>query len=107
MMRQRKIVLLKKHLRAVALAVVVLAVCISAGVGISRAGKNSVEAENITYVEYYVQTGDTLWDIAKAYSNNNVDLREFIREIEEKNQITGAFIYSGDMLLVPTKYSGE
>lgn len=107
MMRQRRIVLLKKRLRAAALAAAILTVCISVGVGIARAGKNSAEAEGITYVEYYVQTGDTLWDIAEAYSNNNVDLREFISEIEEKNQLKSAYIYSGDVLLVPTKYSGE
>lgn len=105
MIRQRKIELQKKRRRAAIIAAVVLAVIVIAAVCASKSD-NSVEAETDTYIEYYVKPGDTLWDIAKEHSNNNVDLRDFIREIEEKNQLTSAFIYIGDTLLIPARYNG-
>lgn len=107
MIRQKKLALQRKRLKAVALALAVLAIIVIAAVCISKSDKNNVEPEITTYVEYYVKSGDTLWGIAKAHSNNNVDLREFIREIEEKNQLTSDFIYCGDVLLVPARYSCE
>ena len=105
MMRQRKIELQRKRRRAAIIAAVVLAVIVIAAACASKSD-NSVEAETNTYIEYCVSPGDTLWDIAKEHSNNNVDLRDFIREIEEKNQLTDTFIYSGDTLLIPARYNG-
>ena len=107
MMRQRNLARRKKHHRQTILTVVALVILVVTAVGIARPKNNGVEAETGTYIEYYVKPGDTLWDIAKSYSNNNVDLRDFVREIEEKNQLTSAAIYIGDMLLVPTRYSDE
>ena len=53
------------------------------------------------YISYIVQDGDTLWEIASYYSNDSIDVREVIRQIEMKNSLSGAMIYCGDELLVP------
>lgn len=98
--------LMKKRLRA---AVILLALSLSVTLIITATSKRTSngEAAEITYVNYCVKPGDTLWDIAEEYSDNNVDLRKFISEIEEKNQLKGADIYIGDSLLVPTTYCGK
>lgn len=107
MMRQRNLARRKKRHRQTLLTVAALVALVVVAVGVAKPKNDSVEAETGTYIEYYVKPGDTLWDIAKAYSNNNVDLRDLVREIEEKNQLKSAAIYIGDMLLVPTRYNGE
>lgn len=47
-----------------------------------------------------VESGDTLWDIAKEYSNEK-DLRQYIRDVEEINELSDGLIYEGDILKLP------
>lgn len=52
------------------------------------------------YTSIVVESGDTLWDLAKEYSGGK-DLRQYIRKIEKANNITGSIIYEGDVLKMP------
>lgn len=49
---------------------------------------------------YWVEPGDTLWKIARKYSNPRQDVRQVIALIEELNDCT-ATIYPGDYLRIP------
>jgi nucleoid-associated protein YgaU len=62
----------------------------------SHDSMQSIEWKQKTHV---VQKGETLWDIAKKYCPNDVDIREWIYKIEEMNGIDG-YIYPGDTLIV-------
>lgn len=65
-------------------------------------------ADNAAYeysdtTTYWVESGDTLWKIAREYSTDNQDIRRVIDIIEELNDCT-ATIYPGDCLTVPVFY---
>lgn len=54
---------------------------------------------------YRVQSGDSLWIISRDYCPDNVDRREWIDEVQQRNGLTSSFIYPGQTLtvLVPVK----
>lgn len=47
-----------------------------------------------------IESGDTLWDLAKEYSNGT-DIRIYIEKIKDMNDMTDSSIYEGDMLKMP------
>jgi hypothetical protein len=47
-----------------------------------------------------VKSGDSLWKIASA-NNENKDIREYIYNIKEINQLDSDVIYAGQVLLLP------
>jgi hypothetical protein len=49
-----------------------------------------------------VKSGDTLWDIAKKYSDNK-DIRKYIYDIKEVNNLNSSFIYEGSRIRVPVE----
>lgn len=52
------------------------------------------------YTTIQVQSGDTLWTIAKAYGNPGTDPRKTIYEICEINQLDTKDIYPGQVLQI-------
>lgn len=64
---------------------------------------SSAEADAIdTYVQVSVTENDTLWNIAEKYAPKDKDIRLFIHDISEVNDInTGDTIKQGDILFVP------
>lgn len=53
------------------------------------------------YKEVFVNSGDTLWSIAEKYSNNK-DIRHFIYNLKEINDIDTDELYADTVILVPT-----
>jgi LysM repeat protein len=47
-----------------------------------------------------VQSGDTLWDLAKEYGKGG-DIRNYIHEIQKANNLTGEEIFAGDVIKMP------
>lgn len=58
-----------------------------------------------TYVPYTVQRNDTLWDIAKKFAPEEMDLREYIQILQEENKDSGISkgmpVGSGEHLMLP------
>lgn len=80
-------------------AIVVLSVLLLAtAVGASGSGPEEASAEHATH---RVVTGDTLWDIAAAYTTPGEDVRRTVFEIKEINGIDGSVILPGQVLQVP------
>lgn len=52
-------------------------------------------------VEHLVVSGDTLWDIAAAYTTAGEDVRHVVADIREANGLEGSVIYPGQVLQVP------
>lgn len=62
---------------------------------ISTAKSN--EAETISYT---VCKGDTLWTIAEEYKTDNKDIRQYIFELKQLNNMTNSNIYEGQELKI-------
>ena len=53
------------------------------------------------YIAVIVEEGDTLWKIAKRFTNDRIDIRQYINLILEHNRKASAVIYPGDVLEIP------
>lgn len=63
---------------------------------------NANADEALAPIEVRVKSGDTLWSIAKEYSNGK-EIRAFVEEIKEENSLTDANLKAGQKLLIPAK----
>lgn len=54
-----------------------------------------------TYEEVLINYGDTLWNIASEYNEPGKDVRKFVYEICQINDITADSIFPGQIILVP------
>lgn len=71
-------------------------------VGISIINNNHASASSVsTYKQVVVQTDGTLWDIAEDYCSNEMDIRTYIRDICEINDINPENLRAGDEIFVP------
>lgn len=65
-------------------------------------GFNTAESiQDTQYLEVSIQSGDTLWDIAKMNSPENIDTRKVVYEIKKLNDLDNGFIYPGQVVRVP------
>lgn len=53
------------------------------------------------YMEVTVQSGDTLWSIAKAYMPSSIDTRKHVYELCQLNGIAAHELKAGQMLIIP------
>lgn len=51
-----------------------------------------------TIEEYYVEPGDTLWGIARQYCPDDMDIREYIYEVEEYNNMPTSGLRAGQTI---------
>lgn len=54
------------------------------------------------YHEITIQSGDTLWEIAKEYVSPEEDIRNLILQIKRINDLKSAEILPGQTILIPT-----
>ena len=59
------------------------------------------EVMKLESVEVKVCEGDTLWTIANTYTDNTVDVRRAIYEIQEYNELDTAEIHPGEIIIIP------
>lgn len=62
---------------------------------------NAESLTKTTYSEIRVQTGDTLWDLAKEFGPDHKDIRKIIYEICKVNDVSAESIYPGQILFIP------
>ena len=55
-------------------------------------GKASNKKE-VSYREYFVLKGDTVWSIASRFKTEKMDIRDYMYEIEKTNEIKNSKIY--------------
>ena len=66
-------------------------------------GKASNKKE-VSYREYFVLKGDTVWSIASRFKTEKMDIRDYMYEIEKTNEIKNSKIYENNKLIIP-KYN--
>lgn len=62
---------------------------------------NSQNANKINYIYVTVESGDTLWKIAKKHKTDNQDIRKLVYEIRKANNLESLIIYPGQTIKVP------
>ena len=50
--------------------------------------------------DYMVSTGDTLWSIASEYKKEQQDIREYVYQLRELNNIDDCIIYPGQTIKI-------
>lgn len=81
-----------KFIRSIAILIFLLIALFN----ISIAKTNS-EAE---IIDYTINKGETLWNIAKEYTPDNKDIRQTIHEIKQLNNMTDSTIYPGQTIKI-------
>lgn len=79
-------------------AVIALFAIILAATGIFV---HAQEASNIEYTSIEIQLNDTLWDIAQAYCDTDIEsIHEYIDNIKEINNLSSDNITSGNYIII-------
>ena len=52
--------------------------------------------------DYRVRSGDSLWSIAENITPGDADVRGVVASIRDLNDIPGAVIHAGDVIVVPS-----
>ncbi|MBE6033897.1 MAG: LysM peptidoglycan-binding domain-containing protein [Clostridiales bacterium] len=52
-------------------------------------------------VQIEIQSGDSLWNIARQYGPNHMDTRKIVYDICNLNNISADSIYPGQQILIP------
>lgn len=90
---------IKSHVRFTIFVTLVMILCLSTVVSVF--GKDADAMTKQTYTEIRIQTGDTLWELAKAYGPKDEDIRQVIYAICEINHITADELQSGQTIQIP------
>ena len=81
--------------------VTILILVISMAVGALFPVTALSESSGRPYVEVCVKYGDTLWDLAERYGDQQTDVREIIYEICEINSISASDLAAGQLIKIP------
>ena len=55
----------------------------------------------LTYMDYEITAGDTLWTIAETYMTDVSDIREAVYELCQLNEISAGELYVGMTIQIP------
>ncbi len=91
---------MKKYFVFVAVLVMVLS-CFFGKTLVMASDEESSSGFNRYYTDIQIESGDTLWSIAKTYNaNSGMDIREYIDEIKQMNGMIADDIDAGDSLTI-------
>lgn len=76
---------------------IIIFMCLATVFGTSGVSGTSTES----YRTVTVVSGDTLWSIAGAYSNNDTDIRKLVYEISRLNSLKADELTVGMQLMIP------
>ena len=67
-------------------------------------GLNSADSfTRLTYMDYEITDGDTLWTIAETYMTDASDIREAVYELCQLNEISAGELYVGMTIQIPVQ----
>ena len=88
-----------KHQLSVRLTLLLAAVCV---VFLMIGGAAEADIPTPAPVEYVVESGDTLWEIAVAVGGPDQDVRHLVADISRLSGVEAGVIFPGQILLIPT-----
>ena len=67
-------------------------------------GLNTADSlTRLTYMDYEITAGDTLWSIAETYMTDVSDIREAVYELCQLNDIRAGELYVGMTIQIPVQ----
>lgn len=87
-----RIVNRKKFIRSIAIVIFLLIALLNVSIA-----KSNNETE---IIDYTISPGQTLWSIAREYTQNSKDIRETIYEIKQLNNMSDSTIYPGQTIQI-------
>lgn len=81
------------------LALLATLFCLGTFLGVRQAAARPAPV----YRTVRVQSGDTLWDIAREFGDGRTDIRKLVWEIQVMNGLRSATIHPGQLLVVRTR----
>lgn len=94
-----KRIVIKNKVRFITFLLIVFTILSVTCVSIFNLGKVYSESP-VEFITYYVESGDTLWEIAEENNIHNRDIRKLIHEIKEINNI-GTSLSIGQEIIIP------
>ena len=96
-----KIVNIKKFLRSI---IIIGAIIIALNI---FSNNITLSHKDISYKEVYVSVGDTLWELAREESENNLyysdkDIRYIVKDIKKINSMSNSNLSAGQKLIIPS-----
>jgi len=83
---------------SVQLSVLLATVCV---VFLLIGGAAEAESPPAPTVEYVVEQGDTLWQIAVEHTATGEDVRDVISDIKQRSRLTSSSLQVGQVLQIP------
>ena len=79
-------------------SIMLLLSCIS----LQALGRNDISYTPKAYMQVYVQSGDTIWDLIKEYNPHyDGNMEKAIWEVRQANKLNHTNLKIGQMLLIP------
>ena len=94
---------IKAPVRFTAIVTTFVLICVFAVSALTGCSDVSA-AQEPEYVNVRVQSGDTLWDLAKNYGPEDQDIRQTVYDICKLNSITAADLQAGQYILIQASY---
>jgi hypothetical protein len=89
-------------IRFVAFLVIAMLLVISATIIVNGSDRGNESAEP-AYIEIRIQSGDTLWDLAKEYGPSDEDVRKVVKRICKINGIVPEGLMPGQKIKIPSR----
>ena len=86
--------------RFAAFLLIAMILIVSATATVTGSDKGFGPADS-TYTEVRIQSGDTLWDLAKVYGPQDEDVRRVVKRICRINEIAPEDLMPGQIIKIP------
>jgi LysM repeat protein len=92
---------MKKIIGAALIIITVFGITLLGALGLGTSARGETVA---ACQEYRVKPGDTLWNIAKEYTDGKKDIRKYIYNIMKENGMENPDLMPGQIIFIPIEH---
>ncbi|WP_173275677.1 LysM peptidoglycan-binding domain-containing protein [Paenibacillus sp. NEAU-GSW1] len=93
--------LLQRHALKAIVSIIVFVLLFSSFLLIQTNASGEVAPVTIDEQVIIVASGDTLWEIADRFTEGSQDIRRYIYDIKQRNQLSSSELMPGQQLIMP------
>lgn len=99
-MKKYKIVNKGKFCRFIVFLIILISIISIRLIDVAKTYADSY-LDKAIYQEVYIESGDTLWNIAKENVPKNKDVRKMIHDIQQMNNLNEEYLQVGTIIKIP------